>query len=397
MTLTRTLTALPKKCSPVLHQSRTISSIHRHYRFHVGASWAGKPPDPSSRRLKTKPFQPDSEIGSHVGEDFFYVQDMRERSGVSFGVADGVGGWVDSGVDPSLFSQALMFHARRYSKAAWAGEPEIDPTQDYEERELVEGWEITPAECLELAHGGVLRERAVQAGEGSSTCSPILTKSRVGCRLKYRLSPYTERIIWRPSSRKASLTIYTIFTESDAHLHSLGDSGFSIIRSSAVIYQQRVQQHFFNCPKQLSKLPTSVPRFSRACIDSPRDAETYETKLRDGDIIIAYTDGLSDNVFPSEMIQICSLIARQSTLESAVTDENRVLLDSSEGRQIVQEHIDDVLVQTIAERTVDYARLCMGNKTRVSPFERAAAREGMYFRGGKVDDVTVVVALVREI
>lgn len=90
---------------------------------------------------------------------------------------------------------------------------------------------------------------------------------------------------------------------------SLGDSGFSIIRSSAVIYQQRVQQHFFNCPKyvtlafiiwtpfgiltpavhrQLSKLPTSTPRFSRACIDSPRDAETYETKLRDGDIVLAY-------------------------------------------------------------------------------------------------------------
>ncbi|EED77102.1 predicted protein [Postia placenta Mad-698-R] len=30
--------------------------------------------------------------------------------GVSFGVADGVGGWIDSGVDPSLFSQALMYH-----------------------------------------------------------------------------------------------------------------------------------------------------------------------------------------------------------------------------------------------------------------------------------------------
>ena len=80
------------------------------------------------------------------------------------GVADGVGGWVDSGVDPSLFSQALMYHAHRYSKTSWPGEPEIDPTQPYEEREQVEGWELTPQECLELAHGGVLRERGVVCG-----------------------------------------------------------------------------------------------------------------------------------------------------------------------------------------------------------------------------------------
>lgn len=84
---------------------------------------------------------------------------------MSFGVADGVGGWVDSGVDPALFSQALMYHAHRYSRNAWAGEPEIDPTLDYEEREQVEGWEVTPYECLDLAYGGVLREKFVQAGK----------------------------------------------------------------------------------------------------------------------------------------------------------------------------------------------------------------------------------------
>ena len=88
--------------------------------------------------------------------------------GVSFGLADGVGGWVESGIDPSLFSQALMYHAHRYSRNAWAGEPEIDPTMDYEEREQIEGWEMTPYECLDLAYGGVLRERYVQAGENFS-------------------------------------------------------------------------------------------------------------------------------------------------------------------------------------------------------------------------------------
>lgn len=163
-----------------------------------------------------------------------------------------------------------------------------------------------------------------------------------------------------------------------------------------MVHQQRTQQHFFNCPKQLSKLPTSVPRFSRACIDSPRDADTYETKLRDGDIVIAYTDGLSDNVFPSEIIQICSLVARQFTTSDPEQRNSFPAKEDVNNESVVRQDTEDQLVQTIAERIVDYARLCMAKKTRVSPFERAAAREGMYFRGGKVDDVTVVVALVRE-
>ena len=58
-----------------------------------------------------------------------------------------------------------MYHAQRYSNAAWPGEPEVDPMQEYEEREQVEGWELSPLECLESAYGGVLRERAVVAGK----------------------------------------------------------------------------------------------------------------------------------------------------------------------------------------------------------------------------------------
>lgn len=94
------------------------------------------------------------------------------------GVADGVGGWVSAGVDPSKFSsvvrcmsrrlnltrcrQALMYHCHRYAKTSWAGEPPSDPTTEV--TEPVEGWELTPFECIELAHGGVLRERLVDAG-----------------------------------------------------------------------------------------------------------------------------------------------------------------------------------------------------------------------------------------
>ena len=93
-----------------------------------------------------------------------FYSNVGARQGISFGVADGVGGWASSGVDPSLFSQALMYHSHRYAKVGWPGEPEVDTTQDYEDRETIEGWELHPRECLKLAYQATLRERAVIAG-----------------------------------------------------------------------------------------------------------------------------------------------------------------------------------------------------------------------------------------
>lgn len=271
-----------------------------------------------------------------AGEDFFYVQEMRNQSGISFGVADGVGSWALSGVDPSLFSQALMYHSHRYAKNGWPGEPEVDTTKDYEDREAVEGWELHPRECLELAYQATLRERAVIAG--SSTACLISLNASSGL----------------------------------LRAANLGDSGFMIIRSSAVFHRQRARTHSFNYPKQLSKIPSVIKKVSKEVRDLPDDADIYETKLRDGDLIIAYTDGLTDNVFNYEITSICSLIFRSGGSE-------------------------DEQVQLISDRIIEYARACMNNARRISPFEKAAAMNGIRFTGGKLDDITLVVALVREV
>ncbi|KAF8575553.1 protein serine/threonine phosphatase 2C [Ramaria rubella] len=330
-------------------QARFHSTVlpPRPFKFHIGASFAAKPAHTHDDHLKAG-FLPDSPIGlwrdnalrrtkavqsNSAGEDFFFVQEVRNGSGVSFGVADGVGAWVESGVDPSLFSQALCFHAHRYSKNAWSGEPETEPGEPYDEP--VEGWELTPQECIELSHGGVLRERAVPAG--SSTICVLNLNARTG--------------ILRAAN--------------------LGDSGFMILRSFNIAYTQPAQTHFFNCPYQLAKLPSTFRRYTGSYVDSPRHAATYSSQLRGGDIILVYTDGLADNVYPSEISSIVSLVMRQA---------------SNEEQQ----------AQDLADRLVEYARICMFKKTKVSPFEKSASREGIYFRGGKIDDVTVVVAVVEE-
>lgn len=179
---------------------------------------------------------------------------------MSFGVADGVGGWIESGVDPALFSQALMYHAHRYSRNAWAGEPEIDPTMDYEEREQIEGWEMTPYECLDLAYGGVLREKYVQAGAFQIQSSYLSFKPQnpiFKVQVQRALLALTHLLVFcgqqskpmHPLQHSNNLLNIT---------HSLGDSGFSIIRQTSIIHRQNSQTHFFNCPKLVSSHPRRV-------------------------------------------------------------------------------------------------------------------------------------------
>lgn len=227
-----------------------------------------------------------------------------------------------------------MFHAARYAELGWAGEPESEPHADLYSNP-VEGWELTPKHCLDLAYQAVLRERTVHCG--SSTACILNINKRTGL----------------------------------IRTANLGDSGFMIFRGKSLFYLQQPQTHSFNFPWQLSKVKVGPHAPYDPQVDYPSDAQEFSTTVRGGDIIVAFTDGLSDNVFPSEVLSICSLIRRT---------------DASEEKQ----------AQDMADRIVMYALACMHNSRKMSPFEKSALRHGLYYRGGKVDDVTVIVAIVTE-
>ncbi|KAJ7940643.1 phosphatase 2C-like domain-containing protein [Mycena leptocephala] len=344
--------------------ARKYSLLQRPYIFHTAADWAGKPPlnkipTPKAFFLPHHPIvswrdKSLARLSSHdtprsTGEDFLLSSNMRHNSGVSLGVADGVGGWIDQGIDSGMFSQALMYYASNHFENGWAGEPEIDTI----ETGTPEGVEMTPSKVLRLAYHDVLADETVEAG---SCTACLLTLNTVSGMLQSA---------------------------------NLGDSGFCIIRSSSMFYNSPPQTHYFNCPwyhlvqvfarpfkvlhRQLAKLPrTRGRRFSNqtSINDSPSTAQEYSTRLIDGDIIIAYTDGLSDNIFPAEILKICKWVMNNPGSEATK-------------------------VQAIAQSLVYNSRACMFHD-RVSPFELEARKHGRLYHGGKVDDVTVVVALVRE-
>jgi protein phosphatase PTC7 len=140
-----------------------------------------------------------------------------------------------------------MYHCHRYARQGWAGEPETDPTQCYEEREAIEGWELTPARCLENAHTAVLREKNVVAGK-----SPSMTRSFLQQRHNATIGSSTATVLNFNASSGLLRTLKCVRCTSRQSLSlwssSLGDSGFIIVRSSNIIYESVYQTHYFNCP-----------------------------------------------------------------------------------------------------------------------------------------------------
>lgn len=130
------------------------------------------------------------------GEDAFFVA----AGGRVFGVADGVGGWASVGVDPSLYSRALMAAAAQAAAA--------DPEQ-----------RLTPREVL---------QRAYEA-------------------------PGTRAVVGTSTACVASLRGSTL------RVANLGDSGALVVRDGGVAHRTREQQHSFNCPYQLGTDSEDTP------------------------------------------------------------------------------------------------------------------------------------------
>ena len=130
----------------------------------------------------------------------------------------------------------------------------------------------------------------------------------------------------------------------DGQLNSVnvGDSGFIILRVSQVIQSRQITIHSFNFPFQLGQ----------GSPDQPEDGVVAGIKLKPEDIIVMATDGLWDNLFEE---QVAELVVEQSDMTK--------------------------LAKNIAEE----ARFAATEPGRKTPWSDV---------GGKLDDITVVTALV---
>ncbi|XP_038722690.1 probable protein phosphatase 2C 80 [Tripterygium wilfordii] len=224
------------------------------------------------------------------GEDAYFIC-VEEQA---IGVADGVGGWADVGINSGLFSRELMSN----SVAAIQEEPEGS---------------IDPARVLEKAHSGT-------KAKGSSTACIIA------------------------------------LTEKGLDAINLGDSGFIVVRDGSTIFQSPVQQHGFNFTYQLESGTTG---------DLPSSGQVFTISVASGDVVIAGTDGLFDNLYNNE-VTAAVVHALKEGLEP----------------------------QLMAQKIAALARQRAQDRYRQTPFSTAAQGAGFRYYGGKLDDITVVVSYI---
>lgn len=85
-----------------------------------------------------------------------------------------------------------------------------------------------------------------------------------------------------------------VLREDDLRIANIGDCGVIAIRGSDVIFRTSEQQHSFNFPFQLGT----------GSKDQPADAMSFHVKVKEGDIVIVASDGLFDNLFDDEILDI---------------------------------------------------------------------------------------------
>lgn len=333
------------------------------FSYHVASSFIAKdrPYDPSTHVFHFNPYnriQPPRNrrpsARPESGHDAFFVSRINDSGSVAFGVADGVGGWVDSGVDPADFSHGFCDYM---ALAAHEHQTSSEPP-------------LTARQLMQKGYEAICNDKSLRAG-GSTACVAIAG------------------------------------ADGNLDVANLGDSGFLQLRLNGVHTYSEPQTHAFNTPFQLSLVPPSVAArmaaFGGAQLsDLPRDADVTQHALRHGDILILATDGVLDNLFNQDILRIASRVL-VSTGAWVMTDAGGVRVadsleplvefpEASKGKRTA------TLQSALATEIVTAAKRASVNTKLDGPFAKEVHKyyPQENWHGGKVDDICVVVAVVNE-
>lgn len=162
---------------------------------------------------------------------------------------------------------------------------------------------------------------------------------------------------------------------------NLGDSGFMLLRQGSdgmkIVSKSREMQHGWNYPYQLCRLPPQLETQLKSLKqDHASDCELYSETVCAGDLILLYSDGVTDNLHEREILDIVNKALSPAFAEHLGLHE----------RATKPEHIAKALASAAQLRSRD-------QKARV-PFYHYSKKHGYDCIGGKADDITVVAAWV---
>lgn len=163
------------------------------------------------------------------------------------------------------------------------------------------------------------------------------------------------------------------------HAANIGDNGFILIRDEQILYESPIQQHKYKNPYQLGNSNTNTLNDPVEVIcslkfffsddennDVGNPQEITLTEVEAGDIVLAGSAGLFNNLFTNEIRDIVIREIRKFTPPDMVAAEV--------AKQASLRAMDD---------------------TRFTPCSKAAWKDGKRHRGGKISDITVIFAFIR--
>ncbi|KAK4540037.1 hypothetical protein LTR36_009853 [Oleoguttula mirabilis] len=327
----------------------------------------------STQRNATPPYLRSTKPQS--GEDAFFAATVGgSPHDVAFGLADGVGGWQDQGVDPAEFSHGLcgLMAGTAYLHAEgleWGGKGKSG--------------RLRPRDLMQTAYEAVIGNPRIVAG---------------GCTASLAVADGEGRI----------------------ETANLGDSGFLILSPGKITHRSHPQTHAFNTPYQLSKVPprlqTQHAIFGGAThfSETPQQADVETHQLRHGDITVFATDGVWDNLSAQDALGIITRVMveggywfKSHNFAGAETLLNERMIRSlpttlgggsgKKGKEQEQE-LEVYLPALLATAIMREAKSAGLDRRRNGPFAREVnlhyPQEG--WQGGKPDDIAVVVCVAVE-
>ncbi|GHJ85949.1 hypothetical protein NliqN6_2351 [Naganishia liquefaciens] len=280
---------------------------------------------------------------TQVGEDAYYLRPE------SLGISDGVGGWSNARRKRQQ-RRVIRFDGDEGGKLeSWVeGEGDADPGRfsrllmHFCERE-VEDWRRRVAK-QEGKEG--------KDGKGKEVLDPVVVMQQ----------GYEKCIecVQNEGIFGSATCLVAVLAENQLKIANLGDCAIIVVRRGEIVFRTEEMQHSFNFPLQLGTNSRDEPM---------KDAEYYEVQVEEGDIIVMCSDGLSDNLFDEDILEI---IAAHTPPDSPAQP------------------------QALSEALCKSAEEASEETGSASPFMCRAIEEGLDFMGGKKDDISVLVAVVAD-
>ncbi len=147
------------------------------------------------------------------------------------------------------------------------------------------------------------------------------------------------------------------------YVTQLGDSAILVLRprSRLVVFRTAEQWHWFDCPRQLGTNSPDIPS---------RDAVKDRVEIEEGDVVLAMSDGVIDNLWDHEVVDnVIKALEQWESRDSKSADPG--VADCS------------AKMRFVAQELVKAAKVIAQDPFAESPYMEKAVDEGLSIEGGK--------------